>query len=484
MKTVTVSLIALMVGAGLGYAGNQFMAGSAGADPHAVVAKSKEPLYWVAPMDPNYKRDKPGKSPMGMDLVPVYEEEKVTEPGTVMIDPAVENNLGVKSAEAELSKLSAHIDTVGYIDFDQSRTWQINARVAGWVEKLHVDAVGEQVKKGDVLFELYSPELVKAQEELISAYRSGRDGLINGAQDRLRALGVDNLQIQQIKRLGRASQTIQIKAPSDGVIASLTIREGGYLSPAQAALRAGPIDEVWVDAEVFERQSQWVSVGDEAMMKLDALPGKEWQGHVDYIYPILDQNTRTLKVRLKFANEDRTLKPNMFANVTLLPEMGESVLTVPREAIIRSGGMTRVVLALGDGKYRSARVEAGREAGGRIEILSGLQAEDWVVTSAQFLLDSESSQSADLSRINGKDKAGNKIWVEGSISMLMADFGMITVEHQAVSQWGWDAGEMNFTVEDDVSLGEYSEGEKIRFLVEKQDNQFALTALQKAGGEQ
>ena len=484
MKTVTASLVAMMVGAGLGYLGNQYTAGHTVGESDIATTASNEPLYWVAPMDPNYKRDKPGKSPMGMDLIPVYEEEKVSEPGTVMIDPAVENNLGVKSTEVEFSKLSAHIDTVGYIDFDQSRTWQINARVAGWVEKLNVNAVGEQVKKGDVLFELYSPELVKAQDELINAYRSGRDGLITGARERLRALGVDNEQIQQIKRLGRASQTIQIKAPSDGVIASLTIREGGYLSPSQAALRAGPIDQIWVDAEVFERQSQWVAVGDEAMMKLDALPGKEWQGQVDYIYPILNQNTRTLKVRLKFANEDRTLKPNMFANITLQPEMGESVLTVPREAIIRSGGMARVVLALGDGKYRSARVEVGRESAGRIEILNGLQEKDWVVTSAHFLLDSESSQSADLSRINGVDKAGNQVWIEGSISMLMADFGMITIEHQAVAQWGWDAGEMNFTVGEDVSLSGYSEGEKVRFLVEKHEDQFALTELQKAGGEQ
>lgn len=484
MKTVTVSLVALMVGAALGYVSNQYIDGHTGDEPNVVVTNSKEPLYWVAPMDPNYKRDKPGKSPMGMDLIPVYEEEKASKPGTVMIDPAVENNLGVKSAEAEFSKLSAHIDTVGYIDFDQSRTWQINARVAGWVEKLNVDAIGEQVKKGDVLFELYSPELVKAQEELINAYRSGRDGLINGTRDRLRALGVDNQQIQQIVRLGHASQTIQIKAPSDGVIATLTIREGGYLSPAQAALSAGPIDEVWVDADVFERQSQWVSVGDEAMMKLDALPGKEWQGQVDYIYPILNQNTRTLKVRLKFANEDRTLKPNMFANITLRPQMDESVLTVPREAIIRSGGMTRVVLALGDGKYRSARVEVGRESEGRIEILNGLQAEDWVVTSAQFLLDSESSQNADLSRINGVNKAASQVWIDGSVSMLMADFGMITIQHQAVSEWGWDTGEMNFTVGDDISLSGLIEGEKVRFLVEKQNDQFALTDLRKVGGEQ
>jgi Cu(I)/Ag(I) efflux system membrane fusion protein len=281
MKTFTFSLVALLVGASLGYVASSKLSLS---DEMTMSSseESKPPLYWVAPMDPNYKRDKPGKSPMGMDLIPVYEETSANvEPGTVQIDANVENNLGVKSAEVEYAKLSAQIDTVGYIGFDQSKMWQINPRVSGWIEALNVDAIGEKVKQGDVLFELYSPELVKAQEELLSAYRSGRKALIKGATDRLVSLGVDREQINALKRRGAASQTIAIKAPKDGVIASLSIREGGYLSPAKEALSAGTIDEVWVEAEIFERQSQLVNEGDEVVMKLDALPGKEWGGEVD-----------------------------------------------------------------------------------------------------------------------------------------------------------------------------------------------------------
>ncbi|CAH1578191.1 MULTISPECIES: efflux RND transporter periplasmic adaptor subunit [Vibrio harveyi group] len=568
MKTLKIATIALIVGGALGFGANHFLTGSAH-DMSAMggesAASSNDPLYWVAPMDPNYKRDKPGKSPMGMDLIPVYAEDLSGEksaPGTITIDPSVENNLGVKTAKVTLEKLSPRIETVGYIAFDESHLWQTNVRVAGWVEKLYINAVGEKVKKGDVLFTLYSPELVKAQEELLNAYRTGRQGLVKGATERLVTLGVDRAQIKSITRSGKASQTIEIKAPADGVIASLNVREGGYLSPAQAVISAGPLDNVWVDAEVFERQAHWMKAGSQATMTLDAIPGNEWQGVVDYVYPILDPKTRTLRVRLKFPNPNGELKPNMFANIALQPVTDDAVLTIPKSSVIRSGGMTRVVLAEGDGKYRSARIEVGREAGEQIEVLQGLKQDDKIVTSAHFMLDSESSQSADLSRINGvepeaetawakgeitdvmKDhrmltinhqpvpewdwpgmvmnftfadgvdmgdlkkgqaiefemqktesgqyqiidyKADNsviaaEVWLTGDITMLMADFGMITLNHLPVAEWNWDAGEMNFSVGEEVDLSGFEEGQKVRFLVEKQGSDYVLKQLEAVEG--
>ncbi|MDD1779855.1 efflux RND transporter periplasmic adaptor subunit [Enterovibrio sp. ZSDZ35] len=569
MKTMQVATLALLIGGAIGFGANQFLNGH---DMSAMASSeptkgADEPLYWVAPMDPNYKRDKPGQSPMGMDLIPVYAEDVAganDKPGTVKIDPAVENNLGVKSASVEYAQLSPRIETVGYIAFDESHLWQTNVRVAGWVEKLFINAVGERVSKGDVLFTLYSPDLVKAQEELLNAQRTGRKGLVKGATERLVSLGVDRDQIKQIVKRGKASQTIEIKAIADGVIASLNIREGGYLSPAQAVISAGPLEEVWVDAEVFERQAHWMKAGSIATMTLDALPGKEWKGAIDYVYPILDPKTRTLRVRLKFVNPNGELKPNMFANIALQPVTDDAVLTVPKNAVIRSGGMTRVVLAEGDGKYRSARIEVGREAGDRIEVLQGLSEADRIVTSAHFMLDSESSQSADLARINGveppaetmwakgqitdvmadhrmltinhepvpawnwpgmvmnfmfadgiemKDmQAGQGIefemqkadsgqyeivdyklsentvapeaWLTGDISMLMADFGMITLSHQPVSEWNWQAGEMNFSVEDNVNLADFAEGQTVRFLVAKEGSEYVLKSLELSGGKQ
>ncbi|HDY7824271.1 TPA: efflux RND transporter periplasmic adaptor subunit [Vibrio vulnificus] len=482
MKSLQIATVALLIGAALGFTANQYFNGH---DMSAMAATdnkaSHEPLYWVAPMDPNYKRDKPGKSPMGMDLIPVYADDLAganDKPGTVKIDPSVENNLGVKTAAVELAKLSPRIETVGYIAFDESKLWQTNVRVSGWVEKLYINAVGEQVKKGDVLFTLYSPELVKAQEELLNAKRTGRDGLVKGATERLLSLGVDREQINQVIRRGKASQTIEIKALANGVIASLNIREGGYLSPAQAVISAGPLNEVWVDAEVFERQAHWLTNGSQASMTLDALPGKAWQGEVDYVYPILDPKTRTLRMRLKFANPNGELKPNMFANITLQPVSDSEVLTVPKSSVIRSGGMTRVVLAEGEGKYRSARIETGREADDKVEVLQGLTINDRIVTSAHFMLDSESSQSADLSRINGVEAPAETAWAKGEITDLMADHGMLTINHQPVPEWNWPGMTMNFNAAQGVDLSALQKGQAIEFEMQKTDDgQYQIIAI-------
>ncbi|EOA6593820.1 TPA: efflux RND transporter periplasmic adaptor subunit [Vibrio vulnificus] len=483
MKTLQVATIALLVGGAVGFAANSYLSGhdmSAMASTSSAQS-SNEPLYWVAPMDPNYKRDKPGKSPMGMDLIPVYADDLAganDKPGTVKIDPSVENNLGVKTAAVELAKLSPRIETVGYIAFDESQLWQTNVRVSGWVEKLYINAVGEQVKKGEVLFTLYSPELVKAQEELLNAKRTGRDGLVKGATERLLSLGVDREQINQVIRRGKASQTIEIKALANGVIASLNIREGGYLSPAQAVISAGPLNEVWVDAEVFERQAHWLTNGSQASMTLDALPGKAWQGEVDYVYPILDPKTRTLRMRLKFANPNGELKPNMFANITLQPVSDSEVLTVPKSSVIRSGGMTRVVLAEGEGKYRSARIETGREADDKVEVLQGLNQGDRIVTSAHFMLDSESSQSADLSRINGVEAPAETAWAKGEITDLMADHGMLTINHQPVPEWNWPGMTMNFNAAQGVDLSALQKGQAIEFEMQKTDDgQYQIVAI-------
>ncbi|EOV0101519.1 efflux RND transporter periplasmic adaptor subunit [Vibrio vulnificus] len=482
MKSLQIATVALLIGGALGFTANQYFNGH---DMSAMAATdnkaSNEPLYWVAPMDPNYKRDKPGKSPMGMDLIPVYADDLAganDKPGTVKIDPSVENNLGVKTAAVELAKLSPRIETVGYIAFDESQLWQTNVRVSGWVEKLSINAVGEQVKKGEVLFTLYSPELVKAQEELLNAKRTGRDGLVKGATERLLSLGVDREQINQVIRRGKASQTIEIKALANGVIASLNIREGGYLSPAQAVISAGPLNEVWVDAEVFERQAHWLTNGSQASMTLDALPGKAWQGEVDYVYPILDPKTRTLRMRLKFANPNGELKPNMFANITLQPISDSEVLTVPKSSVIRSGGMTRVVLAEGEGKYRSARIETGREADDKVEVLQGLNQGDRIVTSAHFMLDSESSQSADLSRINGVEAPAETAWAKGEITDLMADHGMLTINHQPVPEWNWPGMTMNFNAAQGVDLSALQKGQAIEFEMQKTDDgQYQIVAI-------
>ncbi|MCG7586677.1 efflux RND transporter periplasmic adaptor subunit [Photobacterium sp. OFAV2-7] len=482
-QSLTIAVLALAVGSALGYyiATETHSVG----EQAATSTSSNEPLYWVAPMDPNYKRDKPGKSPMGMDLIPVYEEDLAggnkEQAGTVSISPAVENSLGVKTTQVNVQNLEPKIDTVGYVSFDESQLWQINSRISGWIQKLNVDAIGEKVNKGDVLFEVYSPDLVRAQEELLNAKRIGKAVLVKGAKERLASLGVDNSQINEVLRRGKAKRNIAIKAPANGVIATLSVRNGAYLSPQQTVISGGSLDNVWVDAEIFERQAHWIKSGTYADMRIDALPGKQWQGEVDYVYPILDPQTRTLRVRLKFPNPDGELKPNMFASLTMVPRSNDTVIAVPDQAVIRTGNMTRVVLALGEGKYRSTRIETGRVAGGMVEVLKGLTAQDSVVTSAHFMLDSESSQSADLSRIAGtKPIETNQKTVNatGVIRNVMANHKMLTIEHAPIEQWSWPAMTMDFTVGDSSNLSQLKNGQSVDFILEKSsDGKFVVSRV-------
>lgn len=364
--------------------------------------EDNEVLYWVAPMDPNYRRDKPGKSPMGMDLIPFYAGTDKTG-GNVTISPAVVQNLGVRTGRAEMTKLWRGIDTVGYVDYDESKVSHIHLRTEGWIEKLAVQSEGERVKKGDFLFDVYSPKLVNAQEELITALATGNKGLIRATRERLAALGISSSQINKLQKDKKVKQRISIYAPQDGVVSVLPVREGMFVKPSQKVMTLGDLSSVWLLAEVFERQSQWVEVGQDAEVSLSYLPGKRWDGKVEYIYPSLDPVTRTLKVRLRFENPGESLKPNMYANVKIYGGATEDTIVIPLEGLIRTGREQRVILSLGDGRFAARNVEAGIESGNYVEIISGIQAGDNIVTSGQFLIDSEASMRASINRMSDAD---------------------------------------------------------------------------------
>lgn len=361
-----------------------------------------EPIYWVAPMDPDYRRDKPGKSPMGMDLVPVYADtasESVAGPGTISVHPTVVNNLGVRTAKTIRAPLQPTIRTVGYVQYDEDRLIHIHPRVEGWIEKLYIKSSGDPVVKGQALYELYSPELVNAQEEYILALSRDNNRLIRAAHERLQALQLSAALVHELRRTRTVKQTITFYAPQDGVVENLEIREGFFVQPGTTLMAIGSLAEVWVEAEIFERQAMLVAVGMPVVMTLDYLPGREWRGVVDYIYPTLNQQTRALRVRLRFDNSDGVLRPNMYTQVVLRGASDTERLLVPREAVIRTGNQDRVVLALGEGRFKSIAVILGRLDEHHAEILDGLAEGDTVVTSAQFLLDSESSKTADFGRL-------------------------------------------------------------------------------------
>jgi len=359
--------------------------------------RERKLLYWVAPMDPAYRRDGPGKSPMGMDLVPVYDEGGGA---TVKISPTVENNMGVRTAKAERKRLWRKIDTVGYVDFDENKISHIHLRTKGWIEKLTVKSEGERVQKGQLLFEVYSPELVNVQEEYIQARRIGNKSLIAASKERMQALGVSKKLIRELAKRKRARQYVPVYARQDGIVAKLNVREGMYVMPSREVMSLADLSSVWLLAEVFESQSDWVKVGQSSEVRLSYLPGREWEGKVEYIYPSLNSKTRTLKVRLRFDNPDEALKPNMFANVTIYGGAKKNIIIVPREALIRAGAEERVIIALGKGRYEARQVTAGIESGDFVEIVKGLREDETVVTSGQFLIDSEASLKASLARMS------------------------------------------------------------------------------------
>lgn len=370
-----------------------------------IAEEDKEVLYWVAPMDPNYRRDKPGKSPMGMELIPFYSGGD--EAGSsVSISPTVIQNLGVRTAKAELTRLWRGIDTVGYVDYDESKVSHIHLRTEGWIEKLAVQSEGERVKRGDFLFDVYSPKLVNAQEELVTALATGNKGLIRATKERLAALGISSSQINKLQKSKKVKQRISIYAPQDGVVSVLPVREGMFVKPSQKIMTLGDLSSVWLLAEVFERQSQWVEVGQTAEVSLSYIPGKTWTGEVEYIYPSLDPKTRTLKVRLRFENPGERLKPNMYANVKIFGGAKNNTIVIPLEGLIRTGREERVIIALGDGKFEARNVKAGIESGNYVEILEGVNEGEKIVTSGQFLIDSEASMRASLNRMTEPSGAG------------------------------------------------------------------------------
>lgn len=434
-------------------------------------SSEKKPLYWVAPMDANYRRDKPGKSPMGMDLVPVYSDGgsgSDSGPGTIKISPEVVNNLGVRVATVKRLPLHTQISTVGYVKYDEDQLVHIHPRVEGWIEKLYVKASGDPVNKGQPLYELYSPELVNAQEEFLLAVERNNQRLIRAATDRLAALQLPKQAIRDLTRTKKVKQTITFYAPQSGVIDNLNVREGYFAKPGTTLMSIGKLAQVWVEAEIFERQSTEVAIGLPVTMSLDYLPGKEWRGKIDYVYPTLNEKNRTVKVRLRFENEGEVLKPNMFAQVVIHSETNENALLIPREAVIRTGSKERVVLALGGGRYKSIYVEIGRYDRDSAEILYGLSEGDKVVSSAQFLLDSESSKSSDFKRMN-YDEPVSSAWVQASINNVMADHRMVNVTHEAIDDWDWPAMTMDFLVSNSVEMSLLEKGMSLHIEIKKND---------------
>jgi Cu(I)/Ag(I) efflux system membrane fusion protein/cobalt-zinc-cadmium efflux system membrane fusion protein len=369
-------------------------------------AGGAQPRYWKAPMDPTYIRKEPGKSPMGMDLVPECPEAAADAAGGgVRIDPVLAQNMGVKLARVARRDLSRTIRAVGRVAYDERRVAHVHTKVQGWVEKLYIDFEGQLVERGQPLLEIYSPELVATQEELLVAARyrdqtsaspfedverSG-EHLFEATRRRLALWDIPERDIDRLLTTGSIRKHLTLYSPAKGVVTHLMVREGMEVGPNQNLYTIADLSRVWVYADVYEYELPWVEVGQRGIVELSYMPGASFEGSVSYVYPYLDSKTRTVRVRLEMENPELAFKPDMFANVRIQAQTRRDTLAVPDEAVLRSGQRSLAIVALGDGHFVPRQVTLGIESGdGWLEVLDGLSEGEQVVTSGQFLIDSES----------------------------------------------------------------------------------------------
>ncbi len=366
----------------------------------------KKIKYWVAPMDPTYIRYEPGKSPMGMDLVPKYEEEGEPEPAsTIRVDPVTVQNMGVRLADVQRRSLTKTIRAFGKLTFDERRIHTVNTKFDGWIEKLHVGYTGQQVVKGQPLFDIYSPDLMTAQEEYLlalrhadkldgSSYDSIRENsrrLLSAARTRLHYWGVTDAQIRSLEQRGTTRKTVTVYSPASGIVMTKNAYEGHFVKAGQHQFEIADLSRIWVDAEVYEYELPWIHEGMAATMDLSYIPGKQFAGRVLFVYPYLSEKTRTVRLRMEFPNPDGELKPEMYANIHLNSTVDQAGLAIPQEAVIDSGVRQVAFVAKGEGRFEPREIKVGVEAdGGEYQILSGLNEGEKVVVSAQFMFDSES----------------------------------------------------------------------------------------------
>tara|TARA_R110001592_G_scaffold208348_2_gene459372 strand:- start:2658 stop:4076 length:1419 start_codon:yes stop_codon:yes gene_type:complete len=445
--------------------------------PAVTDASARKPLYWVAPMDANYKRDAPGLSPMGMPLIPVYESSD-----TITVSPSIQQNLGLRTDTVVRENFAPDIQAVGYTNWDQSTIQVLHTRAEGWLEVFNLASEGDSVFNGDVLYELFSPALVSAQREYLSAIASNNASLGAVAKDRLLSLGFTSEQISALDATRQMSNRLSVRAVKDAVVTGISVREGSYVSPGTVLATFASLDSVWVEAEVFESLAGWIAPGQTAQITFAAFPGERWNSTVEYIYPSLDATSRSLRVRLIVENSNGRLLPGMFVKVSIEGVPKLDVLTVPREAVIRSGNGDRVMRALGEGRFKPVVVRTGISNGTRLEIVSGLEEGDVVVTSGQFLLDSEANGEQAFARLNSTDSDSSAMSssmpmastmalptanaalfeTSGEITQITAGVS-VTLSHQAVEALSWPAMTMSFQLPSQTTSGQLTVGDLVDF---------------------
>ncbi|KAF3995979.1 efflux RND transporter periplasmic adaptor subunit [Glaciimonas immobilis] len=432
-----------------------------GASPVAASAPAdaKKVLYWHDPMVPGQKFDKPGKSPfMDMQLVPVYAENG-SDNGKVTISPRVQQNLGIRTAEVTRGNLTSAVVAVGSVAYNERDVALLQARSNGFVERLYVRAPLDPVRKGQALAQLYVPEWVAAQEEYLSVKRmqgNGLDGLLEGARQRMRLVGMTDDQIHLVETRGKVQARLTITAPIGGVLSELAVREGMTVMTGAPMFKINGLGTIWVNADIPESMSAQVRPGNAVEARTPALQGVIFKGKVSAILPDVNPATRTLKARIELPNPSGQLVPGMFATLNFSPAARKNLMLIPTEAVIQTGTRSVVMVAQGDGKFLPVEVEIGSETNGQSEIRKGLEVGQKVVVSGQFLIDSEASLTGTETRMSSMNAAtpdkptavepgkvaGPTHRGEGRVESINKE--EITISHGPIPTLQWGAMTMGF----------------------------------------
>ncbi|RMG68727.1 MAG: efflux RND transporter periplasmic adaptor subunit [Calditrichaeota bacterium] len=370
--------------------------------------KERKILYWRAPMDPTEIYDHPGKSRMGMDLIPVYEDEAALgKGGTIVIDPVIVQDMGVRTTQVKRMDFYRLVRTVGKIEYAEDRLYAISPKISGWIDRLYLTYTGQMVRKGERILEIYSPELVTTQQEYLLALnthamltgseipsvREGAESLLESTRNRLLYWDIPPSEIERLEKTRQVKRTVSLLSPVNGMVVELNVHQGDYVKEGKKIFQIADLSHVWVHASIYDYEVPWIYEGQPAEMELSYLPGKTFHGRVSYVYPFLREKARDVHVRLEFDNPNLELKPGMFVNVQLHGKPIPNALVIPLEAVIRTGERNIVFVVREPGKFEPREVRLGEEGGpgnNFVRVISGLLEGETVVTSAQFLLDSES----------------------------------------------------------------------------------------------
>jgi Cu(I)/Ag(I) efflux system membrane fusion protein len=372
--------------------------------------------YYKSTMMPGEVRQTQGKDSMGMDMVPVYEDQAAaSESQSIAIDPVTIQNMDIRTAAVIRGPLRRTVRTVGVVEYNETTLGDVTTKFKGWIEKLDVNATGQLVMRGDPLFEIYSPDLYSAQVEYLLATSSptnassGAEGIRISALTKLKFYDISDGQIAELEKMRQPQKTMRILAPQDGFVVEKNVTEGQMVDAGMKIYRLADLGLVWVQADIYEQDLAYIKLGQEATVTLSYLPDREFRGRVTYIYPNVDEKTRTARVRMEFHNPGYFLKPGMFATVKVVSELEPSVLLIPDMAILRSGEKSTVFVALDGGKFEPRLVTLGPQAeNDEYQVLSGVSEGERIVTSGQFMLDSESQLREAIQKMQEPKKASER----------------------------------------------------------------------------